>query len=83
MTELQKHRGNKSCLYIKKILLNHFDSKPAIFMLLGKLFAPNTVKLPPMVSWEEGTETNTIYLAGPVADMKAQETHAFGMKHNL
>lgn len=52
-------------------------------MLLGKLFAPNTVKLPPMVSWEEETETNRMYLAGPVADMKAQKTPTLGRKRNL
>lgn len=42
-------------------------------MLLDELFVPNTVKLPPMVSGEEGTKTNRMHLAGPVADMKAQK----------
>lgn len=36
--------------YINKTSLKHSQSKPAILMLLDKLFALNTVKLPPMVS---------------------------------
>lgn len=53
-------------------------------MLLDELFVPNTVKLPPMVSGEEGTKTNRMHLAGPVADMKAQKKPpTLGRKHNL